>query len=239
MKTLIDLSRRNFIRLSGMTGAALVLGYYLPASAEDEFQILTEGAADQLGIPLNAFISIDTSGTVTIRNHRSEMGQGSWQAVPQMIAEELEVDLNTVNIVFAPGDPSKYGSQLTGGSSTVRSAYKHLMRVGATAREMLIAAAAKKWNAVPADCYAENGFVIHRLSGKKSGYGQLVEEASKVEPPKDVKLKDKRDYKIIRKPLKRQDIPQKTNGEAIFGIDKKLPGLLYAVVERSPRFIGK
>ena len=240
MKTLNkNLSRKDFIRLSGMTGVAFVLGYYMPASAEGEFRILTEGAAENLGISLNAFISIDTSGKVTICNHRSEMGQGSWQVVPQMIAEELEVDLNNINIVFAPGDQKKYGSQLTGGSSTVRGAYKHLMRVGATAREMLIAAAAKKWNAARADCYAENGFVIHRPSGKKSGYGELAEEASKTEPPKVVKLKDKQDYKIIRKPLKRQDIPQKINGEAIFGIDKKLPGLLYAVVERNPRFIGK
>lgn len=240
MKTLNkDLSRRNFIRLSGMTSAALVLGYYLPASAEDGFQILTGGAADKLGISLNEFISIDSSGIVTIRNHRAEMGQGSWQVVPQMIAEELEVDLDHVNIVFAPGDQKKYGNQLTGGSSTVRGGYKHLMRVGATAREMLIAAAAKKWKAKPADCYAENGFVIHRQSKKKLSYGQLVEEASKVEPPKEVKLKNKDDYKIIRKPLKRQDVPHKINGEAIFGIDKKLPGLLFAVVERNPRFIGK
>ena len=120
------------------------------------------------------------------------MGQGSFQAVPQMIAEELEVSLDQVNIVFAPGNQTKYGSQVTGGSSTVRGAYKTLLRTGATAREMLIEAAAKKWNVSKSDCYAENGFVIHRPTGKKFSYGDLVEDASKLTPPKDVTLKRQR-----------------------------------------------
>ena len=240
MKTINkNVSRRNFLRVSGMTGAVLTIGYYMPASGKDVAGIISGNEADNMGISLNAFISIDTSGKVTIMNHRSEMGQGSWQVVPQMIAEELEVDLNKVNIVFAPGDPKKYGSQLTGGSSTVRGAYQYLLRVGATGREMLITAAAKKWNVNKTECYAENGEVIHKPSGKKYGYGELVEEASKLEAPKDVQLKHRSDYKIVGKPLQRQDIPLKVNGKAIFGLDKKLPGMLYAVVERNPRFIGK
>lgn len=234
-----NFSRRNFIRLSGLTGAALTIGYYMPATANDTAEIITAGNADTLGISLNAWISIDTSGKVTIMNHRSEMGQGSFQVVPQMIAEELEVNLDKVNILFAPGAPGKYGSQITGGSSTVRGAYIHLMRMGASAREMLITAAAKKWNVDSHECHAENGEVLHKPSGKKFGYGELVEDASKLEPPKNVKLKEVEDYKIIRKPLKRQDIPSKVNGSAIFGLDKKIDGMKYAVVERNPRFLGK
>ena len=236
-------SRRNFIRSTGLSGIALTLGAWLPtlgARGGKNAEIINAAVADSHeGIELMTWISIDRTGKVTIFNHRSEMGQGSFQVVPQMIAEELEVDLNQVNIVFAPGNQKKYGSQITGGSSTVRGSYKNLLRVGATAREMLIEVAAKRWNVPKEECYAENGQVIHRPSGKKIGYGELVEEASKLEPPKMVSLKERKDYKIIGKPMPRQDTPSKTNGTAIFGLDKKLPGMLYAVVERNPRFLGK
>jgi isoquinoline 1-oxidoreductase beta subunit len=233
-----NLSRRNFIRLSGISGAALALGYYIPAAGK-EAEILNKITAENRGIELNAWISIDTSGKVTIINHRAEMGQGSFQAVPQIIAEELEVDLDDVNIIFAEGNSSKYGSQVTGGSSTVRGSYKKLLHLSASAREMLIQAAAKKWSVGPATCFAEKGQVIQRDSGKKFGYGELVAEASKMEAPEAVPLKSIREYKILRKPLPRQDIPLKVNGKAVFGMDKKLTGMLYAVVERNPRFLGK
>lgn len=234
-----NLSRRNFIRLSSMTGAALTIGYAMPGLANEAAEIVTAQKAAEQGIELTAWISIDKTGKVTILNHRSEMGQGSFQVVPQMVAEELEVSLDNVNIAFAPGHPSKFGSQVTGGSSTVRGSYKTLLQTGATAREMLIEAAAKKWNVNKNDCYAENGFVIHKPTGKKFGYGELVEEASKLTPPKEVKLKRREEYKIIGKPLARQDNPNKINGKAEFGLDVKLPGMLYAVIERNPRFKGK
>jgi isoquinoline 1-oxidoreductase subunit beta len=237
METSKNLSRRNFIKLSGLTGAAFALGIH--AVTGKEIEILKAETAENLGIELNAWISIDTNGKVTIINHRSEMGQGSYQAVPQIIAEELEVNLDDVNIVFGVGNRAKYGSQITGGSSTVRGTYKKLLKLAASAREMLIEAAAKKWGVAQTECYAENGFVIHKTSGKKLGYGELVTEASKLEPPKEVTLKDPKHYKILRKPLPRQDTPLKVNGKAIFGLDKKLPGMLYAVVERNPRFLGK
>ena len=233
-----NISRRNFMKLTSLSGAALTLGFYFPATAK-EAAFLKGDVAENLGIDLNAWIAIDTSGKVTIINHRAEMGQGAYQAVPQIIAEELEVDMNSINIVFGVGNEKKYGSQITGGSSTVRGSYKHLGRMGASAREMLTEAAAAKWKVSKNECYAENGFIIHKPSGKKANYGELVLEASKLEPPKTVTLKRPEDYKILRKPLPRQDTPLKTNGKAEFGLDKKLPGMLYAVVERSPRFIGK
>jgi isoquinoline 1-oxidoreductase beta subunit len=233
-----NLSRRNFIKLSGMTGAALTLGFYFPAKGS-EAEVINPETAKNLGIELNAWISIDTQGKVTIINHRSEMGQGSFQSVPQIIAEELEVDLNQVNIVFAQGNQTKYGSQITGGSSTIRGSYKRLLKLSATARQMLIETAAKRWGAIASECYAENGEVIHKPSGRKLNYGALVEEASKLPAPQNVILKNPKDYKIIKKPLPRQDTPAKTNGKAIFGLDKRIPGMLYAVVERNPRFLGK
>jgi isoquinoline 1-oxidoreductase beta subunit len=234
-----NLSRRNFIRLSSMTGAALTIGYAMPSLANGAAEILTAEKASEQGIELTAWISIDKAGKVTILNHRSEMGQGSFQSVPQIIAEELEVSLDDVRIAFAQGHPSKYGDQVTGGSSTIRGSYQTLLRTGATAREMLIKAAAKKWDVNKNECYAENGFVFHKPTGKKFSYGELVEEAAKLDPPKDVKLKRREEYKIIGKPLPRQDNPGKVNGKAQFGLDVKLPGMLYAVIERSPRFRGR
>ena len=231
------ISRRNFIKLSGMTGAALTLG--LHSVHGEEMRIVKTGNVANGGVELNAWISIDSEGKVTIMNHRAEMGQGAYQSVPQMIAEELEVNLDKVDIVFGIGNEKKYGSQITGGSSTVRSAYKHLLKMGATAREMLIEAASKKWNVDKATCYAEDGNVFHRPTSKKFHYGELVEDASKLNPPTNVSLKKTEDYKILRKPVPRQDTPLKTNGSAIFGIDKKVPGMLYAVIERNPRFVGK
>jgi isoquinoline 1-oxidoreductase subunit beta len=234
-----NLSRRNFIRLSGMTGAALTIGFVTPLWAREAGEIFTDEGAIAENIELTSWISIDKTGKVTILCHRAEMGQGSFQSIPQIVAEELEVNLNNVHIQFAPGHQSKFGSQVTGGSSTVRESYKRLLQTGATAREMLIEAAAKKWSTNKSECYAEDGNVIHKPSGKKLSYGDLVEEASKLTPPKKVQLKDREDYKLIGKPLQRQDNPDKVNGKAIFGLDKKIPGLLYASVERNPRFHGK
>ena len=233
-----NISRRNFIKISSLSSAVLAIGYYIPAAGKEPEVLKTE-TAENLGINLNAWISIDASGKVTIVNHRAEMGQGSFQSVPQIIAEELEVNLDNVNIVFATGDQSKYGSQITGGSSTIRGSYKRLLKLSASAREMLIEAGAKKLGVQKSDCYAEDGHVIHKPSGKKLAYGELVAEASKLNPPRNVALKNPGTYKIIRKPLPRQDTPSKVNGSAVFGLDKKLPGMLYAVVERNPNFIGK
>ncbi|MBC7775435.1 MAG: xanthine dehydrogenase family protein molybdopterin-binding subunit, partial [Phycisphaerae bacterium] len=221
------LSRRKFLQASGLTGTALCLGYYFPASA-GVVKILNP-VAETTAVELNAWIRIDTLGKVTIFSHRAEMGQGAYQAIPQIIAEELEVNLDEVEILFAIGD-KKYGNQVTGGSSTVRNSYKNLLNLGASAREMLIEAASKKWGVPKTECYAEAGHVIHRPSGRKFHYGELVLDASKLEAPKEVKLKARSEYKLIGKPLRRQDTPLKTNGTAVFGLDKKIPGMLYAVV---------
>lgn len=232
------LSRRNFIKITGISGAVLAIGYYLPSILK-ETNILHTSTAEKLGVELNAWISIDTSGHVTIVSHRAEMGQGSFQSIPQIIAEELEVDFDKISIAFANGNPKKYGDQTTGGSSSIRDSYKKLLVLSATAREMLIEVAAKRWNVPKGECKAENGQVLHPSSDEKFHYGELVEEASKLTPPQKVELKKISDYKIIRQSIPRKDIPAKTTGETIFGLDKKVPEMLYAVIERNPRFIGK
>ena len=147
-----NISRRKFVTVSALSSMAFTIGFYFPAASKGIGEIITAQNADEKGIELSAWISIDAAGIVTLLNHRSEMGQGSFQTVPQIIAEELEVDLDKVKITFAPGNNKKYGSQITGGSSTVRGSYKALLQTGAAAREMLIAAAAKNWNVAPTEC---------------------------------------------------------------------------------------
>jgi isoquinoline 1-oxidoreductase beta subunit len=236
--TLPMVSRRDFMRFSGMAAAAgLTLGYTSTGSAKDT--ILSRGAAEARGISLTTWVTIAPSGLVTLVCHRAEMGQGAVQAIPQIIAEELEVELDAIEVVFATGHQGKFGSQITGGSSTVRSAYPTLLRTGATAREMLITTAADRWRVDRSACHAASGRVIHASSGRSFSYGALVEDAAKLEPPAEVKLKDRSDYKLIGASLPRRDTPAKCNGTAVFGQDFTLPGLLYAVVERNPRFQGK
>ncbi len=230
-----EVSRRDFLRVAGLAGTALCLGFYFPSSAEEATVVNTSGAAAG-EVEMNPWIHIHPNGKVTLFNHRAEMGQGSYQSVPQIIAEELEVNLKDIDVASAIGN-KKYGNQVTGGSSTIRSGYKNLLKLSATARVMLISVAATKWGVPATECYAEAGHVIHKGTNKKFHYGELVEEATKLPVPKDVVLKTS-EYKLIRKPLKRLDTPMKTNGTAVFGIDKTLPGMLYAAVERNPRLRG-
>jgi isoquinoline 1-oxidoreductase beta subunit len=234
-----DSSRRTFLKQAGLSGIALTIGCYWPALGKSIGEIIHSGDAKDAATELMAWISIDGSGKVSIFNHRSEMGQGTWQAIPQIIAEELEVSMDQVSIRFATAHPKKYGPQPQEGSFSIRGWYQQLLRIGASAREMLIEAAAKQWNVSITECYAENGQVVHRPTGKRLDYGALVKDAAQITPPQEVKLKERKDYKIIGKSLRRNDTAIKTNGSAVFGLDKKLPGMLYAVVERNPRFRGK
>ncbi|WP_298738112.1 molybdopterin cofactor-binding domain-containing protein [uncultured Chitinophaga sp.] len=239
MKHKPDPSRRAFLRQAGLSGIALTIGCYWPALGNGIAEIIHVDDVKAAATELMAWISIDAAGMVTIFNHRSEMGQGTWQSIPQIIAEELEVNMDQVTIRSVAANPGKYGPQPQEGSFSIRGWYQQLLRAGATAREMLIEAAARQWKVNPGECYAESGEVIHRATGKRLGYGALVKDAAKSDPPQQVKLKERKDYKIIGKPLHRNDAMPKTNGAAVFGLDKKLPGMLYAVVERSPRFRGK
>lgn len=232
-----DISRRDFLFRAAWSGAALTIAAYMPAGAQALPEIInpvTNGVPP--GTELLSWISIDSTGQVTLMCSRSEMGQGTFQALPQMLAEELEVRLDDVRIAFAPAHPEKYGPQPQEGSFSVRGWAPRLLRAGASAREMLIQAAATEWNVSRQDCYAENGTVVHRLTQKKLIYGALAEKAAKLNPPAEVTLKKRADYKIIGKSIPRKDIPLKTNGSATFGLDKKLSGMRYAVIERSKRF---
>lgn len=230
-------NRRNFLRYTGLSGAALILGLS-NANASDESVISNiSNLAD--GLNLTPYIIIEKSGKITIFNTKPDMGQGTYQSIPALIAEELELTPNQYTVKQSGGESALGPMQFSGGSSSVRSSYMELRKVGASAREILISAASKQWG-VPADeCFAENAKINHKPTGKSLGYGELVETASKLEVPKEPKLKDPKDFKILGKSIKRSEVPLKSSGRAVFGIDVAVPNMVYASVERCPIFGAK
>ena len=238
MKEVLNVSRRDFCKAS-LLGSGLVLAFSLPRR-----KAFGQPAPSGGSSALNAFLRLDPKGTVTIFVNKSEMGQGVYTSLPMLIAEELEVDWAKIKVEAAPVDPAYNHTQWgpmqgTGGSTSVRSEWDRLRRVGAAARIMLIQAAADTWKVDPAACRAEKGFIIHEGSRRRVSYETLVARASRLKPPQDIPLKDPKDFKIIGQPVKRLDTTEKITGKAVFGIDVKLPGLLTAVVARSPVFGGK
>ncbi|MFD1820450.1 isoquinoline 1-oxidoreductase, beta subunit [Pseudarcicella hirudinis] len=231
-------SRRDFLKISGKTSALLAIGFSLPIAGKAEEIKKLDTSALSMGLELNPYILISDEGKITLFNARPDMGQGTYQSLPLLLAEELEVTLDQVEIRNTDGQ-GKYGSQLSGGSSSIRTRWMPMRKAGAAVKEMLIKAAAKKWNVSEAECYAEKAKVFHKPSGKSYTYGELVEEASKLEVPKDPKIKDPKDFKLLGKSVPRPEIPSKVNGTAVFGIDSNVPGMLFVSIERSPTILGK
>jgi isoquinoline 1-oxidoreductase beta subunit len=180
-----------------------------------------------------SYIHIGTDDSVTFWIPKSEMGQGPTTACSQMLAEELECDWSKVRVQVAPVDPSSFGHQTTVGSQAIRSTWDPLRRAGAEGREMLISAAAQQWGVDRAQCRAENGYVINTATNARLSYGSLAEAAAKLPVPTNVTLKDSKQYRIIGKPVKRLDTRDKVNGRTV-GIDARIPGMVYAVIERCP-----
>jgi isoquinoline 1-oxidoreductase beta subunit len=234
----IRLPRRRFLKVSAAVTGGLVLELSLPGCGGS-------GAEHKDGrFAPNAFVRIARDGVVTLVMHKVEMGQGTYTSMPMLIAEELEVDLDQVRLEHAPPDDARYsepllGVQETGGSTAVRGNWEPLRRAGATARQMLVAAAAEIWNVEPSACRATKGTVIHGPSGRSLGYGALVDRAVSLPVPRNVRLKDPKEFKLIGTPAKRLDSPEKVNGAARFGIDVQLPGMKFASVAASPVFGGK
>lgn len=229
-------SRREFLATAAVSGGIL-LGFRVAALG----QPAAVGAAGTGDFAPNAFIRISRQNVVTILVGKAEMGQGVYTSLPMLIAEELEVDLGKVKVAAAPverayGHP-QFGMQFTGGSQSVGSEWDRLRRAGATAREMLITAAADTWKMDRGTLRAENGRVLGP-GGRSLSYGQLVDKARTVPVPSDVPLKDPSQFKIIGKPTRRLDSRAKVTGTATFGIDAAVPGMLVALVARPPVFGG-
>ncbi|WP_034301278.1 xanthine dehydrogenase family protein molybdopterin-binding subunit [Herbaspirillum sp. RV1423] len=228
-------TRRDFLKVTALVGGGLTLGVSLPGAVSDA------QAAGTLYTP-NAWVHIADDNTITLISARSEMGQGVYTSMPMLIAEELGVDIRKINVEIAPvGEVytnTLLGGQLTGGSTSVREGWEKLRVAGAQVRTMLVTAAAQKWNVDASKLHVSDGKVIGP-GGRKATYGELADAASRLPVPTDVVLKDPKDFKIIGKATKRLDTPRKVNGTAVFGIDVKLPGMVYASLEQCPVIGGK
>ena len=238
-----QVSRRQFVVVLATAGGGLLLG----CRASDRTVPRSTAAAAGPDLPAfapDAFVRIGTDGRVTLIMPQVEMGQGMYTSMPMLIAEELEVTLDQVQVEHAPPSDKLYanpifGFQATGGSTSVMGFYEPLRKAGATARTMLVAAAAQSWGVEPASCRAEKGSVHHPATGRTLTYGALAEAAAKLPVPADVKLKDPKDFVLIGTPAKRLDSPEKVNGTAKYSIDVRLPGLKIATLAESPVLGGK
>jgi isoquinoline 1-oxidoreductase subunit beta len=230
MNAIFENSRRDFLKTSALAGGGLLVGFVVPGAAR-----FVHAAAD---FKPNAFIRITPDNQVTVVCAQSEMGQGVLTAIPMLVAEELDADWSKIRVEQAPanpayGNPAFNGLQATGGSASVRGFWDPMRKAGATARAMLVGAAADTWKVDRAECHTEKGMVVHK-SGKKLSYGQLAEAAAAQPAPANVTLKDPKNFTIVGKPAKRLDTPLKVNGKAVYGMDVRVPGMLTAVVARAP-----
>ncbi len=228
-------TRRNFLKTTGLAGVGLMLGF---SGFGKDVAVKKLAAGPLLDLEINPFILIKTDGSITLINPRPDMGQGSTQAAPSLIAEELEVRLEQVTLIQSDGR-DKYGSQQSGGSSTVRELWTPLRQAGAAAKEMMTEVAAQRWNVAVTDCYAREGKIWLKNSDKSFSYGDLVEDASKLPVPSNPVLKDPKDFKILGKYNKRLDVPSRVTGQAVYGIDIELPGMVYACILHAPMIHGK
>jgi isoquinoline 1-oxidoreductase beta subunit len=222
------LNRREFVAAGVAAGAGLVVGFYLPHGGKTGKEVFSP----------NAYVRITPDDKIIIVVARSEMGQGVRTALPMILAEELEADWKRIEIEQA-GASTLYGDQTTGGSASVRTTWDPMRKAGAAAREMLISAAALTWGVGRAGCTAQEGGVVHTASKRRLSYGELVAKAAALPIPSDVPLKQSKDYKIVGQRLARVDTPSKVKGEAVFGIDFRMPGMKYAVLSRCPTIGGK
>jgi isoquinoline 1-oxidoreductase beta subunit len=237
------MNRRMFLRATAVAGGGMMLAIYLdPAEVMGQAQL--EGSRAPAGGAAYkpwAFLKFNPDGTVTILSKNPEGGQGAKMHLPMIIADELDVDWSSVRVEEAPLDEQSFGVQRTGGSTATPINWEPLRQCGAAARQMLIGAAAKTWGVQPATCTTASGRVKHAASGRSLGYGELAAMAVTLPVPdlKTVPVKDPKDYKIIGTPVKAVDVPKIVRGEPIYGMDVKLPGMLYAMYEKCPVPGGK
>jgi isoquinoline 1-oxidoreductase subunit beta len=233
MSAIQKFDRRSFLKTGAAAAGGLVLGFYLPESRTLEAQSTTG--------KLNAYVQVGTDDTITLFIHKAEMGQGTVTSLSMLLAEELECDWTKIRTEFPGVDPVAFGPmQGVFGSMSVRTSWEPLRKAGATAAEMLVQAAAQKWNVPKSQCRAENNGVVNINTKERFSYGSLAEAASKLPVPQyGVALKDPSQFKLVGKSQKRMDTPAKVTGKTTFGIDVKIPGMLYASLQRCPVFGGK
>lgn len=227
-------SRRNFLKLTSLTGGGLLLGFsWFDADAANPTIVNTQnGEAGEM--QFNAYLSISSDGTITIYSPNPELGQNVMTSFPMIVAEELDTDWNKVKAVQAPLD-KKFDRQLTGGSGAIPHSWKRLRMAGATAKYLLVSAAAKRWGVDAKECTTANSMVTHS-SGKKLSYGELAEDASRLTVPAEVPLKNPKDFKLIGSSVRNVENKKIVTGKPLFGLDFKREGMVLAMIQRPPAF---
>ena len=243
MSESIKLSRRAFLVCGGAAGAGLLLGFHLPARRKLAAAPLDSAGADQ-PVEVNAWIEIHPDNSVLIRVARSEMGQGIFTALPMLVAEELDCDWGKVRAEYAAASENRrrdnvYQSMSTGGSRSVRGSQDYLRMAGAVTRELLVSAAAARWNVPVEECSAANSEITHVPSGRRLDFGAVAAAAAKLEPPEEMFLKEPEEWRLLGTPVKRLDVPDKIAGKPVFGTDVDIPGMLHAAIRACPVFGGK
>ncbi|MEL6190920.1 MAG: molybdopterin cofactor-binding domain-containing protein [Bacteroidota bacterium] len=232
MKATIKVNRRSFIKVSAAAGGGMVLGFNWLTSCTTT----SVRSAPKEWFDVNAFLSIADNGLVTIMSPNPEIGQGVKTSMPMIIAEELDVDWKDVIVEQAGLDTGKYTRQLAGGSQSIRQGWESLRMAGATARKMLVEAAARQWEVPASECSTEAGKVYHRGSGKSIGYGEVASMVTTMEVPEEIELKEVKDFKIIGSDIKNVDGPKIVTGQPLYGMDIQKEGMLIAMIEHPPAF---
>ncbi|MBD2754514.1 xanthine dehydrogenase family protein molybdopterin-binding subunit [Spirosoma validum] len=237
MKTLANSNRRDFLKITSAVGGGFLLGFnWLESEAAATAVLDTSGnitgAAFVAGVDFNSYLSINPQGVITILSPNPEVGQGIKTAFPIIVAEELDADWTKVVVEQAPLDTKKFERQVAGGSGSIPHSWQRLRKAGATARQMLMEAASKRWNVSVSECTTDKGFVLHSGSNRKLSYGELATEAAKVVVPTEVKLKEIKDFKLIGSTVKNVDNPQIITGKPLFGLDFYREGMLFAMLQR-------
>ncbi|HEU5146480.1 MAG TPA: molybdopterin cofactor-binding domain-containing protein [Chryseosolibacter sp.] len=231
MSVLTKTTRRNFMKLAAAAGGGLMLGFHWNHAEGSSMEVIRNTAGSIANVNFNSYLSIAPDGVITIMSPNPELGQNIKTSFPLIVAEELDADWSKVKVVQAPLDPTRFERQVTGGSGAVPHSWERLRKAGATARHLLVEAAAKRWNVPATSITTENSAVIHKQSGRKLTYGELANEAATLELPADVKLKDIKDFKLIGTPVRNVDNHEMVTGKPLYGLDFHREGMLIAMVQ--------
>ena len=234
METLTKTNRRNFLKLATATTGGLVLGFNWEANATT-FNVMDE-AALAADTNFNSYLSISSDNVITIFSPNPELGQNIKTSFPMIVAEELEADWSKVKVVQAMLDIKKYERQLTGGSGAIPHSWERLRKAGATAKQMLLEAGAKRWNVSASSLVAENGMIVDKSGNRSLSYGELANDAALIPVPTDIKLKDKKDFKIIGQPIRNVDGMEMITGKPLYGLDFYREGMVFAMIQRPKSF---
>jgi isoquinoline 1-oxidoreductase beta subunit len=236
MLTLPKTTRRNFIKLAATAGGGLMLGFHWNDSAASSVEVVSDVAIAEGNISFNSYLSISPDGIITIFSPNPELGQNIKTSFPMIVAEELDADWSKVSVVQAALDTKKFERQVTGGSGAIPHSWERLRKAGATARQMLVEAAAKRLNVSAATLTTDKSTVFHKESGRKLGYGELATEASAIPVPAEIKLKDKKDFKLIGTAVRNVDNEEMITGKPLYGLDFYREGMLFAMIQRPQAF---